>query len=548
MTPITKTCRVSGKTFLIDDYDQAFYAKMQVPLPTLCPDERQRLRLSFRNERTLYHRKCDLCEKQIISMYSADSPYVVYCNSCWWGDKWDAKIFGKAFDFSRPFFEQLKELQLKVPRLALVQKNSENCDYTNHAENNRNCYLCVDSSYCENVYYSKWMIQNKDCADSYNIEKSELCYECQYVVGGYHSFYNFLSDNNSNSAFLYNCYNCSDSFMCNGLIRKSYCVYNKQLTKEEYEAFMKTVNLGSYAQLRHFVDEYENMIQKSPKQSVILISENCTGDCIYQSKNVFDSFDVIYSQDCRYCYETGYAKDCFDTYESAFACELQYNCHGCNRSVNIQFGNVSYDVSDSLYVDLCQSSKNLFACVGVHRSEYCILNTEYSKEEFETLKAQIIDQMKKTGEWGEFFPATLSPFAYNETLAQEYFPLTAEEAKARGYNWIDEKPEDNYQGAFITIPDSIQDVPEDFSKQILKCEVSGKLYKIIPQELTLYKSLGLALPRRAPQQRYLDRLKLRNPRRLWDRNCIHCKQGIRVPFEKDEQVYCNHCYTQLFHS
>jgi len=37
--------------------------------------------------------------------------------------------------------------------------------------------------------------------------------------------------------------------------------------------------------------------------------------------------------------------------------------------------------------------------------------------------------MRSTGEWGEFFPHELSPFGYNETVAQEYFPLTEEEVK-----------------------------------------------------------------------------------------------------------------------
>jgi len=31
--------------------------------------------------------------------------------------------------------------------------------------------------------------------------------------------------------------------------------------------------------------------------------------------------------------------------------------------------------------------------------------------------------MEADGERGEFFPITMSPFAYNETIAQEYFPL-----------------------------------------------------------------------------------------------------------------------------
>jgi hypothetical protein len=39
--------------------------------------------------------------------------------------------------------------------------------------------------------------------------------------------------------------------------------------------------------------------------------------------------------------------------------------------------------------------------------------------------------MQETGERGEFFHRNLSPFGYNETVANEYFPLSKEEAIAR---------------------------------------------------------------------------------------------------------------------
>ena len=78
MTVITKTCRVSGKEFIVTDEDQQFYEKMGVPLPTLCPEERMRRRLAFRNERNLYHRKCDLSGKELISNFSPDKPNKVY--------------------------------------------------------------------------------------------------------------------------------------------------------------------------------------------------------------------------------------------------------------------------------------------------------------------------------------------------------------------------------------------------------------------------------------------------------------------------------------
>jgi hypothetical protein len=39
--------------------------------------------------------------------------------------------------------------------------------------------------------------------------------------------------------------------------------------------------------------------------------------------------------------------------------------------------------------------------------------------------------MKSAGEWGEFFPTELSTFGYNETAANEYFPMTEKEVKTK---------------------------------------------------------------------------------------------------------------------
>jgi hypothetical protein len=45
--------------------------------------------------------------------------------------------------------------------------------------------------------------------------------------------------------------------------------------------------------------------------------------------------------------------------------------------------------------------------------------------------------MKKTSEWGEYFPAYMSPCGYNESVAQDYFPLTKEEAHIKSFYWCD---------------------------------------------------------------------------------------------------------------
>src|SRR3989338_7438606 len=106
----TRKCRWSGEMFEITDEDIVFYKKIDVPLPTLCPDERERRRLQWRNERHFYRRECGLCKKSIIAIYPETCLFPVYCEECYWNDKWDPLIYGRDFDFGRPFFEQFKEL------------------------------------------------------------------------------------------------------------------------------------------------------------------------------------------------------------------------------------------------------------------------------------------------------------------------------------------------------------------------------------------------------------------------------------------------------
>ena len=63
----------------------------------------------------------------------------------------------------------------------------------------------------------------------------------------------------------------------------------------------------------------------------------------------------------------------------------------------------------------------------MRNNSYCILNKQYTKEEYEALVSKIIEQMNTmpyvdkngvTYKYGEFFPIELSPFGYNETVAQ----------------------------------------------------------------------------------------------------------------------------------
>ncbi|MEI8091021.1 MAG: hypothetical protein WCG98_01940 [bacterium] len=145
-----RTCTMSGQEFAIYQSEADFLNKMlptfagqtfTIPIPTLCPEERQRQRQMYRNERGLHRRKCNATGENIISVYSPDSIYKVYDQNFRRSDKRNALDYGKDFDFTRSFSSQFKEMHIQVPHLYLVNVDTENCYYTNFVLHSKNCYL-----------------------------------------------------------------------------------------------------------------------------------------------------------------------------------------------------------------------------------------------------------------------------------------------------------------------------------------------------------------------------------------------------------------------
>ncbi|MEK7181094.1 MAG: hypothetical protein AAB738_02035, partial [Patescibacteria group bacterium] len=177
MNSETRTCKKCGQNFTVEPDDFSFYQKLDVPPPKLCPDCRFKRRAQFRNEFTLYNRTCNLCQKPIISMYNPQAPYKIYCPDCWHSDKWDPFSYGQAYNHARPFFDQLKELMLAVPKIAIYRSDvmkSVNCPYENFAGGNKDCYLIANSGpNNENCAYSRDMIDCRNVFDGYYVDKSE---------------------------------------------------------------------------------------------------------------------------------------------------------------------------------------------------------------------------------------------------------------------------------------------------------------------------------------------------------------------------------------
>src|SRR3989344_3213361 len=290
-TGSVQACQNCKQDFTIEKEDFNFYEKIKVPPPTFCPDCRSQRRLAWKNNTSLYNRTCGLCGKNIVTIYSPESKLCVYCIKCYWSDKWDPKSYGRDYDFSRPFFQQFKELELAVPHQATNNDNgimSVNCEYSNDCWYAKNCYMAFYMWHTENIMYSCYVTNSgKYLVDCLNIlNTSEWMYDCHACDRCYNLKYSDQCVSCNDSIFLSDCRNCSNCFMCSGLRNKKYCYRNRQYSQEEYEKILASSRLETFEGVEKTRREYAEFILGTPRRYAhIYHSVNCTGALLYNGKN-----------------------------------------------------------------------------------------------------------------------------------------------------------------------------------------------------------------------------------------------------------------------
>lgn len=408
----------------------------------------------------------------------------------------------------------------------------------NNASNNEECY------YGDQVYYCNY------CTDCLNARHCEVCYEvtdskeCRFVR---HSA-NCLDCRDS--LYLYACRSCHHCAGCVNLVNAEYHILNKPVAREEYEVFMRDFWTNG-TKRREFVAAFEKLKRESVrKYANITESERSIGNNLKNAKNCVGVFDASEVENVRHSTESGGSRDCMDMDVWGDTAELVYETHCTGGGVSgVLFSNIVWGpLTNIYYSDNCVSGcSDIFGCVSLQNKKYCILNKQYTESEYNELVPRIIAHMRETGEWGEFFPSSMSPFGYNETIAMEYFPLSREEALARGFRWSDYEapfPKVDKTLPASKLPENIADIPDDILNWAIECEVTRKPFRITRQELEFYRKHGLPIPRRHPERRHLDRLAQRDPRTLHERTCDSCSKDIVSVYSPDrpERVYCEECY------
>jgi len=560
----TKQCQSCKKDFTIESEDFNFYEKIKVPPPTWCPECRLIRRLSFQNTWNIFWRNCDKCGEKTLSRFLPSQKFTIFCQRCWWGDNWDGTEYATTYDPSRPFLEQVKELIKKTPYVAVNNSYSsnKNCNYVNGIAWSKDCYLTFWADYCDSVYYSSLLNNLRYSLDCIRGYYSELCYESIGFSRCYRMFFSDECDDCLDVWFSRNCYNCTNCIGCVNLSGASNCIFNKKYTKEEYEKKVQELNLKSWKNLRSLEEKAYKFWNTMPYREYHghTLNHNVTGDYIYESRNSKESYILNGAEDCKWCqfvtvkpvkdsYDySGWGNNANQIYESITVGE---------NADSVYFSNECWpDVLNLQYCSYNIAGKNNFGCVNLKRKEYCILNKQYAKEEYEKLKEKIIKDMKvnpyvdKLGRkyfYGEFFPIEFSEFAYNQSNAMRFFPKTKKEILSEGYSWNDlEKTKEKSTIKSSSLLDTIEETPESVLKEAIECSMCSRAYNIAKGELNLLKQIGLPIPHECPKCRENKRFARLDPIKLYKRNCDKCKKEITTPYAPSDSkiVYCEHCYQQ----
>lgn len=517
-------------------------------------------------------------------MHSPDKPRIVYCNPCWWSDKWDGAQFAMDYDPNRNFFDQFRELQQRVPFMALLvdHPSMSNSYYTNHASYLKNCYYVFNAGPDENCAYMNGTSHSKDCLDGSNVQGSELCYDNVGIEKCFNVHFSEDIEASHNIYFSKNLTGCSDCFGCVNLRNRQYHIFNESYTPEEYKKKLVTYGLGSFQSVERIRNDARAFWLRYPQKYMHgSHNTNVSGDYIYNAKNITEGYLVLNGEDLKFSQwiTLPRAKDAYDYTEWGEGAERLYECISVGRGVSSIKMSAAVWMANTINVEYSMyvlASHDMFGCIGVRKKEYSILNKSYRSEEYQRIRQEIIRSMQERPytdsrgrifSYGEFFPYDLSLYDYNESSAEDYFPLSKEETESNGWRW---KDHEESRHAITTeardLRDDIKDIADSIVKEAISCAKCGRAYRIIPQELDLLRRFGLPLPHRCFECRNQERLRRMTPMRFWRRQCqcagVHSSNGVYTnqaahshggavcpnEFEtsyapdRPEIVYCEQCY------
>ncbi len=537
-------CSDCREEFGLTTQEQKFLKSIGMPCPQRCPECRARRRLIFRSDRGLYHRPCSCCGEPCIACYAPWIMLPIFCNACWWSDKWRAEDYGRNYQLGAPFALQFTPLFQTVPKCALYNFDHENSSYCNFACHNKNCYMLFGSWFAESCYHGASVFESSYCVDSLFCGRNNWCYEVTQCMDCTETCYALNSDNCYDCRFIFDCRNCKHCYCCFNLRNADYHIFNKPVSPKEFQALRKTID-----GFRNKTAETAAVFAKYVRGNAVhrwmvgRLHDNASGNYIENSRNIHRSFFIGDGEDLIHTVRSYKGqKNSMDIF-GVSAGELIYNSSNLDFSFNCACCFGGEHNNDCAYCMECFHCADCFGCIGLRHKQHYIFNKQYAPDAYRVLRRQIAAEMLARGEWGEFFPPEASPYLYNETAAHEYYPLAEEQARCRGFGWQSPDARD-YSEQTCELPDSIADAGDKLCSAVMRCTSCTRNYRLALAELSFYRRMTIPVPEHCPECRHAARMKLLNPVLVWERCCANCASPIVSSYapSRPERVFCEQCY------
>jgi hypothetical protein len=291
------------------------------------------------------------------------------------------------------FFKEFKKLLTRYPKIPPDVVESENSDYGDHLAYCKNMHVAFDSSSSSDCIYLYDSYIARNCVDCDYTVESDLCYECVDAFKCFNCDYLEYGTSLRDSSYSANCINCHDVFGCVNLQNKSFCIFNRQLSEEEYKQKVKEYKKWPPEKVLEMVEELK---QRYPlTQTHEAHNENSAyGNYSHYNKNCYMCFDCAHNEGCSYLYDSHHNATSYDMTCSYDKNELSYQIVDSIKLFNCNFAFLSGNSHDSSYIYNCQNVKNCIGCISLSNKQYCILNRQFTKENYEKISKQLLEELK----------------------------------------------------------------------------------------------------------------------------------------------------------
>ncbi len=558
LIPHTRTCTWKGKhehcegDFEITNEDIEFLRMLRVPPPSFCPTCRRMRRLVHMGMLRLFKRDCMAPEhaEKMISTFPPDCPFPIYDYKYFIGDAFDPLSFGMEYDPAQSPLSQLLTLRKQFPLPSFLNRDlaSTNSDYSSGGRNTKNAYYAGGCFECEDVWYTNFANKSKVVMDSRTIRNSDHVYGSQLCDHLFRVSFAYFSNNCLNSMFLFDCHNCQDCFGCVNLRNKKYCVWNEQLSKEAYEQFLQSVYPLSRTTVAEYEKKFWGLVRTLPMNASHNVgSQNVSGVGIVNSKDVHDIVDAVKAEHVRHADSPLGHHDSMDLLFSGGSDHLYGTTNIGSSSSWVKFSVSSKYCTDSEYIFNCKNVSYCFMCFGLQGKSCCVFNKQYDEKEYFTLVDTIKTALLEQGEYADGLGMEFSAQAYNISLGQIAYPLTDAAIREFG-GYVAGEAESNAGDIAVLakdeIPETIDAVSDDILNGTIRCEETGKPFRIVPTELAFYRDMKLPLPTRHPQVRMEERMHMAPTGKKYTSTCAKCGKTIDSLFDPKEKylLYCERCY------